>query len=234
MKLKSLLSVLGLTTTLVAIQTSDFQNQKIGQVMAQCNPLDITCNPHIRDRTRKIAEEAWGEAGRGLYQAGAAAIGEDNKRIPLRSLTSRQKELLRPEFGSLVDKVRVKYGGNLYLHPNSDNENNNHLWTITPLSDGYFMIISKRNGSALDANGGTGNLYLHPNPDKRNPNHYWRLVQVGGYYMITSRVNGYALDANGGTGNLYLHPNPDKNNSSHLWKFVEVGNFKIIGSALKN
>ncbi|MCL1489622.1 MAG: RICIN domain-containing protein [Pseudanabaena sp. Salubria-1] len=124
--------------------------------------------------------------------------------------------------------------GNLYLYPNLDSTNNNHLWTITPLSDGYFMIISKRNGYALDANGGTKNLYLHPSPDTRNPNHYWRLTQVGGFYMITSRVNGYALDANGGTRNLYLHPNPDRGNSNHLWKIVDVGSYKAIGSALKN
>lgn len=124
--------------------------------------------------------------------------------------------------------------GNLYLYPNLDSTNNNHLWTITPLSDDYFMIISKRNGYALDANGGTKNLYLHPSPDKRNPNHYWRLTQVGGFYMITSRVNGYALDANGGTRNLYLHPNPNRGNSNHLWKIVDVGSYKAIGSALKN
>jgi hypothetical protein len=124
--------------------------------------------------------------------------------------------------------------GNLYLYPNLDPTNNNHLWTITPLSDGYFMITSKRNGYALDANGGTGNLYLHPNPDTKNPNHHWRLTQVGGFYMITSRVNGYALDANGGTRNLYLHPNPDRGNSNHLWKIVDVGSYKAIGSALKN
>jgi hypothetical protein len=124
--------------------------------------------------------------------------------------------------------------GNLYLYPNLDPINNNHLWTITPLSDGYFMITSKRNGYALDANGGTKNLYLHPNPDTKNPNHYWRLTQVGAFYMITSRVNGYALDANGGTRNLYLNPNPDRGNSNHLWKIVDVGSYKAIGSALKN
>jgi Ricin-type beta-trefoil lectin domain-like len=124
--------------------------------------------------------------------------------------------------------------GNLYLYPSLDSTNNNHLWTMTPLSDGYFMITSKRNGYALDANGGTKNLYLHPNPDTKNPNHYWRLMQVGGFYMITSRVNGYALDANGGTRNLYLHPNPDRGNRNHLWKIVDVDSYKAIGSALKN
>lgn len=56
------------------------------------------------------ADEAWGEAGRIAYRAAQEAIAANNFRLPAESLDSFQKRRLRPHYGDLVDRVRVKYG----------------------------------------------------------------------------------------------------------------------------
>ena len=90
------------------------------QVRADCTRW----HPHhcgIRDVEREFnncfsggcsipADEAWGEAGRTVYTAGLATIAANNSTLPAKSLTTWQKDRLRPYFGNLVDRVRIKYG----------------------------------------------------------------------------------------------------------------------------
>lgn len=79
-------------------------------------------------------------------------------------------------------------GKDTYVHPSADQNNSNHLWQIKQITADTFMIISQRNGGALDANNGTGNLYTHPNPDPQNNNQRWRLQKVGDYRLIIPAV----------------------------------------------
>jgi hypothetical protein len=118
MKLSKLSTTLGVTTILVTAQIFALLNSKLKVAQAHC-PLNdpLHCASHL-DPTPYIlpgefSEEAWGEAGRGLYRAAANFMARDNSRIPRQSLDSRQKELLRPEFGSLVDKITVQYGADM-------------------------------------------------------------------------------------------------------------------------
>lgn len=119
-------------------------------------------------------------------------------------------------------------GKNTYVHPSADQNNSNHLWQIKQIAADTFMIISQRNGGALDANNGTGNLYTHPNPDRKNSNHLWKFKKAGIYYIIISVQTNTALDANNGTGNLYLHPNPDPQNNNQRWRLQKVGDYRLI------
>ena len=90
------------------------------QVRADCTKW----HPHhcgIRDVEREFnncfnggcsipADEAWGEAGRSVYTAGLTLIAANNSTLPAKSLTTWQKDRLRPYFGNLVDRVAIKYG----------------------------------------------------------------------------------------------------------------------------
>ena len=95
-----------------------FGTSKIAQ--ADCTKW----HPHhcgVRDVERELnncfnggcsipADEAWGEAGRGVYTSGLAAIAAKNSTLPAKSLDTWQKDRLRPYFGDLVDRVKIKYG----------------------------------------------------------------------------------------------------------------------------
>lgn len=59
------------------------------------------------------ADELWGEAGRQFIDEAAAAIAAKNAALPVEPLNDLQKRHLRPHFGDLVDRVRVKYGATL-------------------------------------------------------------------------------------------------------------------------
>ncbi|NES83660.1 MAG: hypothetical protein F6K10_20860 [Moorea sp. SIO2B7] len=76
------------------------------------------------------ADEAWGEAGRVAYTSGQQTIAAKNSRLPAKGLTSWQKDHLRPYFGSLVDRVRIKYGATTLDNWRIGN------WTINVPSDG--------------------------------------------------------------------------------------------------
>ncbi|MDM3847084.1 MAG: hypothetical protein PT120_12255 [Aphanizomenon gracile PMC649.10] len=119
MTLSKFLTTLGISSVLVAAQVIGLPNQKPKVAQAHC-PLNdpLHCASHadptpLIPGSKKVAEEAWGEAGRGMYRAAAEFMSRDNRKIPAYSLDSRQKELLRPEFGSLVDKVTVQYGADM-------------------------------------------------------------------------------------------------------------------------
>ena len=126
MKLSKFFTILGLTTGLVTTQMIGLPNLQVEKVMAcapwnpfcdsngdGCAEGDFTCNRKLQEELTKASEETWGETGRGLYTSGASTMGEKNKNIPLKALTDYQKRLLRPEFGSLVDRVRIKYGARM-------------------------------------------------------------------------------------------------------------------------
>lgn len=119
-------------------------------------------------------------------------------------------------------------GKNTYVHPQADQSNNNHLWTIKQIDADNFLILSKRTGGALDANGCTGEIYTHPNPNPNNNNHLWRFEKAGIYYMIVSALCRKSLDANNDTGNLYLHPNPDPQNQNHRWRLKRAGDYRLL------
>lgn len=77
----------------------------------RCNWADITCNPHIQEHTKSIAEAAWGEAGAVVYQAAVQGMRANNGSSQY--LDETQKRYLRPYFGDLVDNVVVIYNANL-------------------------------------------------------------------------------------------------------------------------
>ena len=114
MKFSKFFTTLGITTTLVTAQMFGFPNQKPKAAQAHCPWNDpLHCASHadptqVIPGSAQVAEEAWGEAGRGLYRAAAEFMSRDNVNIPYSVLDSRQKELLRPEFGSLVDRGTSK------------------------------------------------------------------------------------------------------------------------------
>jgi hypothetical protein len=89
------------------------------EVKAHCNFSTTAshCASHL-DPTRlipgsaRVAEEAWGEAGRAGYVSAARWMERDNI-APRAILSNRRKQLLRPEFGSLVDAVRIIYNADM-------------------------------------------------------------------------------------------------------------------------
>lgn len=120
MKLSKYVTTLGVTITLITAQMFGLPNSKPQKAQAHCawnHPHH--CELEDFDPTKlipgsaEVVEEAWGEAGRGLYSAAAEFMSIDNNHIPRQSLDSRQKELLRPEFGSLVERVTVQYGADM-------------------------------------------------------------------------------------------------------------------------
>ena len=245
MKLSKFFAILGLSTSLVTFSSLSDTADK---VMAQCHPLDITCNPHIREHTKKVAEEAWAEAGRGLYQAGAAAIGEDNKRIPLKALTPRQKELLRPEFGSLVDKVRIKYGadmldrwgsGDFVISQGSAGQTFcDRIYIQAPFNendDSQLILLAHEleHSRQCEKFGGMSNFgYRYFKEFKKaNQNYENNLLEreareVADRFAqyLASQINSLnlVLDANNGNGDIYLYPKSDRKNLNHLWRIVGV------------
>jgi hypothetical protein len=113
-----------------------------------------------------------------------------------------------------------------YLYGPPDPTNGNHLWSLRPVGE-CVMFVSRVDGLALDANGGTGNPYPRA-ADPTNVNHLWILAQVGDHYMIWSKVTNAVLDANGGRGRPYLSTNPDPRNVNHLWSLRKVGDYVMI------
>ena len=77
----------------------------------RCNWADITCNPHIKERTRSIVERAWSEAGAVVYQVAAQWMRTNNGSS--QRLDETQKRYLRLYFGGLVDRVVVVYNAKL-------------------------------------------------------------------------------------------------------------------------
>jgi len=105
-----------LTAILASVQLFIGQNTDTADAHCPWNDLPH-CASHadpspIIPGTAKVAEEVWGEAGRGLYISAAKFMERDNT-LPFSLLDNRQKTLLRPEFGSLVDRVRIKYGADM-------------------------------------------------------------------------------------------------------------------------
>jgi hypothetical protein len=84
----------------------------------RCNWTDINCNPYLKEYTRAIAEEAWGQTGIVAYQAAAQWMRANNGSS--QELDDIQKQHLRPYFGGLVDRVVVIYNARLmddWLYP---------------------------------------------------------------------------------------------------------------------
>jgi hypothetical protein len=80
-------------------------------VLADCNWADITCLPSIKKYTKPLVEKAWGEAGEKFFPDAAVLMAIRNNNF--KSLTITQKDILRPHFGDLVDKVSISYNAQM-------------------------------------------------------------------------------------------------------------------------
>jgi hypothetical protein len=103
---------LGLISILLAVNILVFGNSNSQSFQAErCNWSDITCNPDLKEYTKAIAEEAWGQAGIVAYQAAAQWMRANNGST--QELDNIQKQHLRPFFGDLVDRVAIAYNARL-------------------------------------------------------------------------------------------------------------------------
>ncbi|WKN44945.1 RICIN domain-containing protein [Tunicatimonas pelagia] len=86
-------------------------------------------------------------------------------------------------------------GVNVFQYGTNDAEN--RQWEITPVGEGYYKIVSKYSGKALDvrswstANGGNVQQWAYND----NDNQQWKIEPSGeGYYTLTARHSGKVLD----------------------------------------
>lgn len=66
-----------------------------------------------RDIFNEAGETAFANAGAAAYVAAAAAIEETNDDLPKVEIDAQRKALLRPDFGSIVDDVRIVFNAGL-------------------------------------------------------------------------------------------------------------------------
>jgi hypothetical protein len=101
-----------LTSILLVLPILNFRFLKFQPVQTErCNWANIDCNPHVKECTRAIAEEAWGQTGAVVYQVAAQWMRAKNGSSQY--LDETQKLYLRPYFGDLVDRVMVIYDAKL-------------------------------------------------------------------------------------------------------------------------
>jgi hypothetical protein len=142
-------------------------------------------------------------------------------------------------YGSLGAALDANSGREVYLNPNPDPNNPNHLWKLEEVGDNEVMILNKVEDTgivkALDANHRElrpmGDLYMYKKPDPHNGNHRWTLTEVGNYYMIVIRGLGVptkALDASGGRNSPYLNSNVNPKNHNLHWKLTKVGGYHML------
>lgn len=111
MRIKKIIKF-GLISILIAANILVFGNSNFHSFQAErCNWSGITCNPHLKEYTRVIAEEAWGQAGIVAYQVAAQWMRANN--ASSQELDDIQKQHLRPYFGDLVDRVAIAYNAKL-------------------------------------------------------------------------------------------------------------------------
>jgi len=126
-------------------------------------------------------------------------------------------------------------GKEVYLHPQPDSNNLNHLWKLKDSGNNEVMILNDVTGvtAALDANHRgqqqMGGLYMNPTVDPENPNQRWEVRQIDGdYYLIINKALNKALDANGGRQSPYLNSNVDPSNHNLHWRLTSVGDYNMI------
>jgi hypothetical protein len=72
--------------------------------------LSLFVAPSVAAAPRGATAEAVGIAGKALYPAAAGVMATRHKNKPTRPLSHREKQALRPVFGSLVERVRLTWG----------------------------------------------------------------------------------------------------------------------------
>jgi hypothetical protein len=107
-------------------------------------------------------------------------------------LTSRANNLAVDNYGSTSDLTVVKQG--------TPFGGTNQQWVITSLDNGYYKLVNKTSGKALD-NGGTStvgaSIIQLTDVASNNNNQQWGITNLGnGYYKLVNRTSGMALDNN--------------------------------------
>lgn len=111
------------------------------------------------------------------------------------------------------------------------NSSNDSQWKFVDLGTGYYQILNRINGLALDG-AGTGAV---PGTNTKettwagSDNQQWQLADLGdGFYKITNRANGLVLTSSGNFKGefippVYINRLSTWNGSTHQqWKIVKV------------
>lgn len=99
-------------------------------------------------------------------------------------------------------------------------DTNNQLWTLEPLNNGYYKIISRDSGKVVDQSTPDIGANVHQYEYVGGVNQQWKIEKAGDSYKIISRQNGKVLDvANGNKdngGNVQAWD--DNGTSAQRWK----------------
>ncbi len=203
------------------------------------------------------ADEAWGEAGRIAYTTGLTTIAAKNSTLPAKSLSSWQKEHLRPYFGNLVDRVKIKYGattldnwrvGNFRISIPSDGQtfcNDIYITQRYNRNDRNLLsLITHEMVHSLQCErlGGASNFGYKYFKEYKRANQVYRNNKLereaydfakkfnSEYASLERQISslGVALDANGGQGIPYQNTNINRNNHNLHWKLIKYQDYYVL------
>ncbi|NIM13429.1 MAG: hypothetical protein GTO45_15040 [Candidatus Aminicenantes bacterium] len=87
--------------------------------------------------------------------------------------------------------------------------------------DGYYRLINRYSGYALDIN--SGSSYVYHYTYNGNYDKHWEIIDLGnGYYRLKNRYNGNDLDVGGSSGYCYNYP--WNGNTDKQWQIIDLGN----------
>lgn len=137
------------------------------------------------------------------------------------------------EFKYGIDVSGVSTESGATVHTWTMGDGNNQKWSVKYLGEGYYSIIAKHSGMALNARGGN----IKGNPDviqypfnSGDAASMWMLKDAGnGSFYVVSKT-GHFLDANGGkfVDGTNIQGWAGNSSDAQKWKFVAVNGTQTI------
>ncbi|HYG37329.1 MAG TPA: RICIN domain-containing protein [Cytophagales bacterium] len=107
--------------------------------------------------------------------------------------------IISKKTGRYLEVANASTSNNANIAIGNNSNTNDQKWTITPLADGYYKVISVHSNKSMDATGVTdGSNIIQNTPSSTDDCQEFKIVDVGsGYYKIIPKCTGRGFEVKG-------------------------------------